>query len=146
MGQQDKNRQQMENEKKKEYLRQYEKAVRQLKRIELEIREMRLDRFCPSMVVDAMPHARCINDLSAYAALLDKEERRYIKARYKRIQMCKEIKDRIERLENEDEKDVLLYRYINLMKWEDICKKMKYSWKQVHRIHSNALGNFIIEK
>lgn len=65
-----------------------------------------------------------------------------MEARYKKIQKCKEIKDRIEQLENEDEKDVLLYRYIKLMKWEDICTKMKYSWKQIHRIHSNALIHF----
>lgn len=144
MGQQDQNRQQLENEKKKEYLRQYEKAVRQMNRIELEIREMRLNRICPSITADGMPHTHKGDDLSAYAALLDKEKKRYMKARYKRIQKCKEIKDRIERLENEDEKDVLLYRYIMLMKWEDICIKMKYSWKQIHRIHSNALIHFEI--
>ena len=142
MEQQDQKGQQPENEKKKEYLREYKKAVRQLNRIELEIQDMRFNKICPSMIMDGMPHAHNNSDLSAYAALLDKEEKRYMKARYKRIQKCKEIKDRIEQLENEDEKDVILYRYIKLMKWKDICTKMKYSWKQIHRIHSNALIHF----
>ncbi len=62
--------------------------------------------------------------------------------RYQRIKKCKEITDRIELLEDEDEKDILMYRYIKLMKWEDICMKIGLSWKQAHRIHTRALANF----
>ena len=113
-----------------------------MERSELKIREMRLNRVSPSAVADGMPRANGGNDLSGYAALLDQEERRYLKARYRRIKLCKEITDKIERLEDEDEKDVLMFRYIGRMKWEDICVRMGFSWKQVHRIHSKALTNF----
>ena len=132
------------NEEKKEYLKEYEKAVRQMKRSEEKITEMRLGKIMPSAGNDGMPHAHNNTDLSGYAALLDEEERRYIKARYRRIKLCKEITDKIERMCNEDEKDVLMYRYIRLMKWEDICVKMEKSWKQTHRIHTRALNNFVI--
>ena len=131
-----------ENEKKKEYLRGYERAVRQMRRSELKIREMRLNRICPTIVNDGMPHASSFNDLSAYAVLLDQEEKRYMKYRYRRNRECKEITDRIERLLDEDEKDVLLYRYIKLLKWEDIAVKMGFSWQHVHKIHAQALKNF----
>lgn len=134
-----------ENEEKKDYLRGYERAVRQMERSELRMRELRLSKSCPSVITDGMPHASNNNDLSGYAALLDQEERKYMKARYQRIRKCKEITDKIERLENEDEKDVLMYRYIKLMKWEDICVKLGHSWKQVHRIHARALKNFVIK-
>lgn len=30
-------------------------------------------------------------------------------------------------------------RYIELMTWEQICVDMNYSWKQIHRIHADAL-------
>lgn len=133
---------QTELEKKKIYLRGYEKAVRQMERSELKIKEMRLNRICPSVANDGMPRASGQNDLSGYVALLDQEEKRYMKYRYQRIKKCKEITNRIEQLFDEDEKDVLMYRYIELMKWEDICVKMKFSWKQVHRIHARALRNF----
>lgn len=129
-------------ELKKEYLRGYEKAKRQMERSELKIREMRLNRICPPVVNDGMPHASSQNDLSSYAALLDQEEKRYMRYRYQRIQKCREITDRIEQLSNEDEKDVLMYRYIKLMKWEDICVKMRHSWQHIHRIHAKALKNF----
>ena len=36
-----------ESEKKKEYLREYEKAVRQMERSELRIREIWLNKICP---------------------------------------------------------------------------------------------------
>lgn len=129
-------------ELKKEYLKSYKKIVRQMERSELRIREMRLNRMMPTVINDGMPHARSNNDLSSYAALLDQEEKRYKKYRYQRVKKCKEITDRIEQLENEDEKDVLMYRYIKLMKWEDIAVKMEYSWRQIHRIHGWALINF----
>lgn len=138
------NQDQTEIEQKKEYLRGYEKAKRQMERSELKIREMRLNRICPPVVNDGMPHASSQNDLSSYAALLDQEEKRYMRYRYQRIQKCKEITDRIERLSNEDEKDVLMYRYIKLMKWEDICVKMGFSRMWVYKLHGEALKHFVI--
>ena len=131
-----------ENEKKKEYLWGYQKTKRQLERLEEELAELRLDKMCHSVIQDGMPHASGGGDLSGYAARVDALERKILKARYKRIQRFKEIRGQIERLEDENEKDVLVYRYIRGMKWEDIAVKTGYSWKQVHRFHSNALENF----
>ena len=67
----------METEQKKEYLKEYEKAVRQMKRSEEKITEMRLSKIMPSVGNDGMPHAHNNTDLSAYAALLDEEESWY---------------------------------------------------------------------
>lgn len=131
-----------ENEDKKEYLKGYEKANRQIKRCEERLKEIRRSGVSLTVVSDGMPRSCNKNDLSSYVALLDQEERRYIKMRYLRIRKCTEITNHIERLENEDEKDVLIYRYIKLMKWEDICVEMNVSWQHVHRIHARALKNF----
>ncbi len=131
-----------ETEKKKEYLKEYGQIVRQMERSELLIREMRLNRMMPTIINDGMPHAHNNTDLSAYAAMLDQEEKKYFKYRYQRIKKCKEIRDKIEKLASEDEKDVLIYRYIKLMKWEDIAVKMKFSWQHLHKIHARALKNF----
>ena len=133
-----------ENELKKEYLKGYECIIRQMKRHEERMKELRINRIIPTVIADGMPHGQSNSDLSAYAAVLDAEERKYIKCRYLRIKKCKEITDKIERLENEDEKDVLTYRYIKLMKWEDIAVRMQYSWQYIHKIHASALKNFKI--
>ena len=131
-----------ENEKKKEYLWEYQRAKRQLERLEEELAELRLDKMCPSVIQDGMPHASGGGDLSGYAARVDALERKILKARYKRIQRFKEIRDRIERLEDENEKDVLVYRYIRGMKWEDIAVKMNIGYRHVLRMHGKALENF----
>lgn len=128
--------------RKKEYLKGYEKAVRQMERAELKMQEIRLSRVISPVVNDGMPHAHNNSDLSAYAVLVDRAEKEYMKHRYQRIKKCKEITDRIERLEDEDEKDVLMYRYIKLLKWIDISDKMELSQQHVHKIHLRALKNF----
>lgn len=133
-----------ENEKKKWYLKGYERAIREMKRSEERIREIRINRICPAVIADGMPHASGGSDLSGYAAMLDDEEQKYRKARYLRIKRCQEISDKIERLENEDEKDVLFYRYIKLMKWEDIAVELGFSWQHVHKIHARGLNNFVV--
>ena len=133
-----------ENEKKKWYLRGYERAVRQMQRSELRIRELRQNRICPAVIADGMPHASGGRDLSDFAAELDREERKYMKDRYLRIKLCREIMDKIERLPNEDEKDVLAFRYIKLMKWAAICVEMGFSWNGMHKLHSRALNHFVI--
>lgn len=135
-----------EIEEKKEYLKSYERAVRQMERGEEKIREMRLGQIIPAINNDGMPHAHNATDLSGYAALLDEAESQYMVDRYQRLKICKEITDKIECMDNEDEKDVLTYRYIRLMKWESIAVKMNYSWKWVHKLHAQALKNFKMEK
>lgn len=131
-----------ENEKKKEYLWGYQSEKRKIQRLEEELSELRLDKMCPSVIQDGMPHASGGGDLSGYAARIDALERKILKARYKRIQKFKEITDRIEHLQDENEKDVLLYRYIKGMKWEDIAVKMSIGYRHVLRIHGKALENF----
>ena len=41
---------QEEIKKKKEYLQSYERAIRQMKRSELKMQEMRLNTVCPSVI------------------------------------------------------------------------------------------------
>ncbi len=127
---------------KKKYLKSYERAVRQMERSAEKIKEMRLGQIIPSADNDGMPHAHNATDMSGYAALLDDEERRYQEARYECVRLCKEITDKIEQLEYDSEKDILLYRYIRRMSWEQIAVKMGYSWQWVHKIHAKALENF----
>lgn len=131
-----------ENEKKKEYLRVYAKIVRRMKRSEERMQELRLKEMFPSVNMDGLPHAHKKRDLSDYSVMLERAEEQYILERYKRIQKCMEITKQIELLQDEDEKDVLFYRYIKCLKWEIVAEKMGYSVMQIHRIHGRALNHF----
>jgi DNA-directed RNA polymerase specialized sigma subunit len=62
------------------------------------------------------------------------------------VDLKKEIHDAVDNVKNVNEQLVLRYRYIEFLTWEQISERMNYSIMQVHRIHSNALRNFIIPK
>ena len=134
-----------ENDRKKQFLWSYQDAIREVSRLEIRLREVRQMRIIPAFVADGMPHGSGgTGDLSGYAAQLDSLERRYLKARYRRLRQLKVVADRIEALKDQREKEVLTYRYILDMKWEDICIKMDYSWRGIHKLHGRALSNLEI--
>ena len=135
-----------ENDLKKEYLRKYRTHVRRIHRINAEIAELRSMKLSPSLNNDGMPHGSSQSDLSGYAAELDSMVQELIDERYCRIKDYQEIVGRIKKLKSENEKDVLFYRYIRGMDWWEIAEKMKFSERQIFRIHGKALANFKIPK
>lgn len=134
------------NEEKKEYLKQYQKHVRRIHRINSEIAELRSMKISPSVVNDGMPHGSNQSDMSGYAAELDRMIRELIEERYKRIKAYQEIVSSIKRLKSENEKDVLFYRYIRGLDWWEIAEKMRYGERHIYKIHGKALTNFMIPK
>lgn len=129
-----------ENEKKKLFLKSYLRDKQAVRRIEEQLAELRLSKLSPGMSMgDGMPHGSDMRDLSDYAAKVDELERELIQKRYDRICSFRKVQTAIEELEDETEKDLLTYRYLNRMKWEEIAVKMGYSWKHIHRIHAVAL-------
>lgn len=137
-----KKKEKTENEIKKEYLLGFQKISRQLARLENELAEIRLNKYCPSCISDGMPRASGCLDLSSYMAKVDELEKKILKKRYNRLQKQQEIRNRIERIEDENEKDVLTYRYLRGMKWEDIAVKMNIGYRHILRIHGKALEDF----
>ena len=136
-----------ENDLKKEYLRKYRTHVRRIHRINAEIAELRSMKISPSVNNDGMPHGGCgQSDLSGYAAELDSMVQELIDEMYCRIKDYQDIVERIKKLKSENEKDVLFYRYIRGMDWWEIAEKMKFSERQIFRIHGKALANFKIPK
>lgn len=131
-----------EIEKKKAYLYSYKDIGKQIRRLNLEIVELRSNRMSTSSKQDGMPHGSSTKDLSDYASKLDEIERNIRRERYRRIIRFEEIRAKIEQMNDEDEKDILFLRYIRTMRWEDVCEEKGMSWKQVHRVHKRALDNF----
>ena len=132
-----------ENEKKKLFLKSYLRDKQAVRRIEEQLSELRLSKLSPGMSIgDGMPHGSDMRDLSDYAAKVDELERELIQARYDRIQSFRKVQAAIEELEDEAEKDLLTYRYLRGMKWEEIAVKMGYTWRHTIRVHGHALENF----
>lgn len=132
----------MDNDDKKEYLKSYGRIKKEIESIEASIQELRASKMAPGLILDDMPHSHNPSDLSDYAASLDELERELIDKKWEALSLHAEIEGNIIEVPDELERSLLRYRYIAGMKWEEICVKMGYSWKQVHRIHSSALVHF----
>lgn len=133
-----------ENEQKKAYLRGYRKHGKKIKRIEAEIAEIRSMKMYPSMNNDGMPHGSGQGDLSGYAAELQEKEDKLYHEGVEQVKTYNDISRRIGELEDEDERDVLFYRYIKGMEFWEIAKTMDYCERQIHRIHGRALAHLKI--
>lgn len=129
-----------ENEYKKRYLRQYGKAVRTVKRLEQRIEELRMNKELPAALAsDGMPHGHTIKDLSDYIVRLEEREKAYADQIGRRICLYEEISDKIDTVQNEDERDVLFLRYVKQLDWEDVAKEMNMSLRKVYYLHGQAL-------
>lgn len=133
-----------ENDRKKTYLRAYRKHGKRIKRIESEIEEIRNMKMYPSSNNDGMPHGSNQSDLSSYAADLQEREDELYQEGVKQVQTYKDIEYRINKLENQDERDVMFYKYIKGFTWWQIAQLMEYSESWIYELHGRALKNIQI--
>lgn len=129
-------------DEKKEYLKSYRKIGRELRSLSEEINQLRLAQIMPGIVSDGLPKSSGGSDLSGYAARLDELER---KLREKAAELYKrqtEIEADISAMEDANERTVLRNYYLCGMPWERVAGEMGYSWRQIHRIHGEALIHF----
>ncbi len=132
-----------DNERKKEYLWQYQEAKKEMNRAELVYKELCMS-FYPSNSVASGSSNHEAKDLSVLIVRVKAAEQDYLKKKYRSFMKLQEIENAIARLKSADERNVLTRRYIMCHRWEDICKELDISWTQIHRLHSKALSNFII--
>lgn len=132
-----------ENEKKKEYLWKYKKALKSQQAIEEEIDQLRQDKMYPgSLEQDGMPHGSGCSDLSGYAAKLDELLRELKEQLEKKIEIRREITQKIDAMPDETESLLLRYRYIHFLSFEQISVKLGYGYRHTTRLHGIALRNF----
>jgi len=130
----------------KEYLRQYERAVKRAHRYreEYENESMLIDAVRSLSDNDGMPHGSGISKPTENKAIRLADKRlRLIQAELDAIEVRQKLFDFIDGIDG-IEGDVLYHRYINLLKWEEICLIVHYSWPNTMRIHRRALD--IVQK
>ena len=76
-------------------------------------------------------------------AKIEEKEARYLGKLNVILDEEQVIEKAIDELKDGRERTVMRYRYISGLKWEEICVKANYSWRQIHYIHSRALKNII---
>lgn len=107
---------------------------------------LQIDAMVPGQrAADAMPHGSGGDrDLSDYVAKYDEYVTALIRKRRAAQSVMIEVSSAIETLEIEEEKQVLLYRYIHLMRWEEIADAMHIALRTAFYWHGQALAHFRI--
>ena len=132
------------NEKKKEYLNGYRDAKRREKRILEQIQQLRLDTMFPCLQGDGMTRGSSQSDLSDYlsrcADLMNELKQEQVKA----ITEYTDIHRAIQKMKDEEEKEILERKYLMRQTWERIAEELDCDRSTAIRKHGNALENFEI--
>ena len=57
-------------------------------------------------------------------------------------QLIEKVTDEILMLDNINESDLLIYRYVKLISWEEIARLMRFSESWLYKLHRSALISF----
>ena len=128
----------------KEYLVQYQHIQREIEDIDRRMAQVRLKYAAPSAInYSDMPKAHNSNhDLSDYVAKMD-ELTDYMISKYTRLRGIEiDIYMCVDRMENQQERELLRYRYIDGMTWTQVADAMLTTERNVYFIHGRALQHF----
>lgn len=124
----------------KETLKQYQRLRLERDGILNVIRELEAAMEAPKIQkLTGMPSSG--GNGSALETMVQKHielQRRYLDKLAEMDKLQGEIEDAIESLEG-NQRTLMRLRYLQGMRWEDICVSMHYSGKHIHRIHAAAL-------
>ena len=128
----------------KEFLRRAIKIRKEIDEIEQRIKEVRASYMAPRAIqYNDMPKAHNSNhDLSDYVAKMD-ELTDYMISKYTRLRGIEvDIYLRVDRMENQQERECLRFRYIDGMTWTEIADALDTTERNVYFIHGRALRHF----
>jgi hypothetical protein len=93
---------------------------------------------------DGMPHGSGVSNpvermATKHLTLLDRYRAKLVEL----VAAQESIENLIEGLDDSTERRLARFRYIDGMRWEDVCDKINYSWMQTHRIHGRLLDKLV---
>ena len=128
----------------KEYLQRYQTAYREAQDTEQRITQLRLKYAAPAAIeYSDMPKAHnSEHDLSDYIVKMDALTDHLISKYTKCMGIEGDILERLDRMEKQEEREVLRMRYIDGCRWDEIADRLHYTYRHVTRLHGTALLNF----
>ena len=124
----------------KDRLRNYVNIKREAEQIKRQMEEIEAALYYPKIQrLTSMPSAPSAGNYQEDLAIHHIELQEKYRAKLGALaeeQLA--IETAIERLEP-TARMLLRYRYLDGLKWEEVCVRMNYSWRQTHRLHGEAL-------
>lgn len=127
----------------KERLSRYRDIKREAKQIRDKLEEVESRLYSPrGQLLTGMPSAPSPGGGTVTEVLIDRhaqlvQQYQEQLAALEREQLA--VETAIASIEDPTTRMLLRYRYIDGLKWEEVCVRLKYSWTQTHDIHSKAL-------
>lgn len=133
-------------EEKKDYLRQFQRLNREIEQKQFSLQKLIDSRDRITTILTDMPRGKGNKDRTLISdEIIDLQKD--LQDKLKRAMISRmEIKNKIEEIEEIDERIVLIYRYIENLKFEDIADRMSFSIRSIFDLHSKALKNIKIWK
>lgn len=127
-------------ERKKAFLRSYQRNRRGLAALTLELEELRTAAAMPGRGYDGMPHGHTPQDLSGIVARIAETEAKAAAARLAMQQDLVMVEQAIMRVGPGYEREVLTRRYIAGETWDQIADEMHMTARHAQRYHGYALS------
>ena len=124
----------------KQKLKQYEQMAIRINRLNERIQQLESTSEKVTSVITDIPRANNGNGKEDIYILLADTKAEYIFGIAEAEEVKRDIYKLIDKLEDERLKRLMELRYVSLKNWEYICYSLNYSWKQIHRLHGQALG------
>ena len=135
----------MTNEEKKAILKQYIGLEKRIARLLDEKKKWKEKAEAISPVYSDMPKAGgCDKIQNAVCQIVDLEQdiNREIDAQ---VDLRRQIEAAVKQMDDEKLRDIVRYKYIDGMTWEQIAVKMNYDYRWTLRLHGRALTRLTIE-
>ena len=133
-----------ENDKKRIFLSGYRSLVTQEELALQRIQELRINKICPTVVNDGMPHGNTTADLSGYAVLINELTEALKNIRERADTSRRNILKSIKKMENKDEQILLRLKYIQGLSMTESADMLGVSKRKSYDILNSAVENFEI--
>lgn len=131
-----------ERDRKKAFLRSYQRYKRGCKALEAAIDELRANVILPARPLTGMPRGGEPAGLETYIDALSRKEIQLEAKRADMIRAFDRVETAIMKMSPGAQRDILLYRYIAGLTWEQMAQKMGYTVRRLTQLHGYALANF----
>lgn len=122
-------------------LRKYGDIAHERKQIERQLEEIETALYSPrSTDFSGMPHSPSPGNTTEALAIKHVQLQDLYSAKLEELLVAQfEIEVAISKVKDAELRMLLRHRYIECLKWEEICVVMAYSWTHIHRLHNEAL-------
>lgn len=120
-------------------LESYRKFAPEIEALARAVNEIRSGAVMPAKPFDGMPHSGAPQDMSGYAARIDKAERKLNSRILQAKRARDEAIDLILKLDDPRGRTILMDHYINGLTWEQTAENLHYSAAHIYNLRNKAI-------